>query len=44
MREMRCWPERPSYLAYIKFEGTEDEQPLDDSFIGRKTFFALSGI
>ena len=25
MRVMRCWPERPSYFAYMKFEGTKDE-------------------
>ena len=27
-----------------KLEGTKDGQLLDDNFIGRKTFYALSGI
>ena len=30
--------------VYIKFEMTKDGQPLEDIFIGRKTFYALSGI
>ena len=29
---------------YMKFEMTKDGQPLEDIFIGRKTFYALSGI
>ena len=27
----------------MKFERTKDGQPLEDIFIGRKTFYALSG-
>ena len=31
-------------VILMKFERTKDGQPLEDIFIGRKTFYALSGI